>query len=160
MNISDALDTKRIVTGLDSSTRHAALTAVCEALFRDDVPLCGQAVSALLAREGVGSTGIGNGIAIPHAKLSGLDAPLIGIAALKHPVDFGAPDRMPVDLLFVVLMPDVTSHESLPLLARIVKVLRGPGVAERIRRQSDPEALATVLLEAEQHFLQARPEKP
>jgi nitrogen PTS system EIIA component len=156
MNISDTLDPKRILTGLDASTRHAALTAICEALFREDVPLCRTAVSALLAREDVGSTGIGNGIAIPHAKLTGMDAPLVGIAALKHPVDFGAPDGMPVDLLFVVLMPDATDHEVLPLLARIVKVLRGSGIAERIRQQTDPEALARVLLEAEQHFLHAQ----
>lgn len=155
MNISDTLDPGRIVTGLGASTPHAALTAICETLFRDDVPLCGTAVSALLAREDVGSTGIGNGIAIPHAKIAGIDAPLVGIAVLRDPLQFGAPDGMPVDLLFVVFTPETPNHDALPLLARIVKVLRSHGLAEKIRQQSDPDALAGLLLEAEQNFLRA-----
>jgi nitrogen PTS system EIIA component len=156
MNISDALDPKRIVTRLEASSPREALIAICETLLFEDVALCGKAVSALMAREDVGSTGIGNGIAIPHAKLAGLEAPVVGMAGLRNPVRFEAPDGMPVDLLFVVLMPDAADREPLPLLARIVKVLRQPGVAEGIRQQTDPDGVARLLLDAERQFLQAK----
>jgi len=156
MNISDALDPKRIVTGLEAAGSREALTSICETLLLHDAALCGKAVAALLAREDVGSTGIGNGIAIPHAKLAGIDAPLIGIAALRHPIQFGASDGMAIDLLFVVLMPDASEQEPLTLLSRIVKVLRQPGVAEAIRQEIDPASIAGRLMDAEQRFRQAK----
>jgi len=156
MNISDAIDPKRIVTGLEASSARAALTSICETLLLRDAAICGTAVGALLGREDVGSTGIGNGIAIPHTKLAGIDTPLVGVATLRRPIQFGASDGMAVDLLFVVLMPNVSEHEPLTLLSRIVKVLRQPGLAEAIRQETSADAVARLLFDAEERFLQAK----
>jgi len=156
MNISDTLIAQRVLTDLKASTPRAALTAICEAMLGEETSLCGKAVVALLAREDVGSTGVGNRIAIPHAKLSGIDQPLVGVATLQCPINYGASDGTAIDLFFVVLMPHASEHESLMLLSRIVKVLRLPGVAEAIRHESNPVAVTCQLQDAEQRFLQAR----
>jgi len=156
MNISDTLNAQRVLTGLKASTPRAALTAICETMLPGETALCAKAIVALLAREDVGSTGVGNGIAIPHAKLSGIDQPFVGFATLQSPIHFGTSDEAAIDLIFVVLMPHSSEQESLFLLSRIVKVLRMPGVADAVRHETNPMEVARQLTDAEWRFLQVR----
>ena len=99
----------------------------------------------LLQRERLGSTGIGEGIAIPHGKLAGL-ARLFGLAArLDKPIDFEALDGQPVDILFLLLAPEGAGADHLKALARVARALREPGMLDRIRRTRDADALYAVL---------------
>ena len=100
---------------------------------------------ALLQRERLGSTGIGEGIAIPHGKLAGL-AHLFGLAArLDKPIDFEALDGQPVDILFLLLAPEGAGADHLKALARVARALREPGMLDRIRKTRDADALYAVL---------------
>ena len=95
-------------------------------------------LDALMERERLGTTGIGHGIAIPHARL-GEVARLAGLfARLDHPVDFESLDDLPSDLIFLLLAPDSADADSLKALARISRVLRDPGLRQRLRQETGP----------------------
>ena len=99
----------------------------------------------LLQREKLGSTGVGNGIAIPHGKLPKLNK-LFGLfARLDRPVDFEALDSQPVDLVFLLLAPEAAGADHLKALARVARLLREPDVVRKLRDSRDAEALYAVL---------------
>jgi len=99
----------------------------------------------LLQRERLGSTGIGEGIAIPHGKPARLGRLFGLMARLEKPVDFESLDGQPVDLVFLLLAPEGAGADHLKALSRIARVLRGPGVVERLRATRDANALYAVL---------------
>lgn len=101
----------------------------------------------LLQRERLGSTGVGDGIAIPHGKLASLDRLFGFVARLEKPIDFDAIDGMPVDILFLLLAPESAGADHLKALARVARVLRRPGVLERVRGAHDASAIYAVLIE-------------
>jgi len=99
----------------------------------------------LLQREKLGSTGVGNGIAIPHGKLAKLNK-LFGLfARLDRPVDFEALDGQPVDLVFLLLAPEGAGADHLKALARVARLLRDPDIAHKLRHSRDAETLYAVL---------------
>jgi PTS system nitrogen regulatory IIA component len=99
----------------------------------------------LMQREKLGSTGVGNGIAIPHGKLPKL-AKLFGLfARLERPVDFESLDGQAVDLVFLLLAPEGAGADHLKALARVARLLRDPEVARKLRDSRDAEALYAVL---------------
>jgi len=101
----------------------------------------------LLQRERLGSTGIGEGIAIPHCKIPGL-ARLFGLVArLEKPVEFEALDGQPVEIVFLLLAPEGAGADHLKALARIARVLREPGIRDRIRAARDANAIYAILSE-------------
>jgi nitrogen PTS system EIIA component len=101
----------------------------------------------LLQRERLGSTGIGEGIAIPHCKIPGL-ARLFGLVArLEKPVEFEALDRQPVEIVFLLLAPEGAGADHLKALARVARVLREPGIRDRIRAARDANAIYAILSE-------------
>jgi nitrogen PTS system EIIA component len=99
----------------------------------------------LLQREKLGSTGVGNGVAIPHGKLTKL-ANVFGLfARLERPVDFDALDGQAVDLVFLLLAPEGAGADHLKALARVARLLRDPEVARKLRESRDADALYAVL---------------
>jgi PTS system nitrogen regulatory IIA component len=99
----------------------------------------------LMQREKLGSTGVGNGIAIPHGKLPKLRK-LFGLfARLDRPIDFDALDGQPVDLIFLLLAPETAGADHLKALARVARLLRDQDVARKLRDSRDAEALYAVL---------------
>ncbi|GEP04202.1 PTS IIA-like nitrogen regulatory protein PtsN [Methylobacterium oxalidis] len=99
----------------------------------------------LLQRERLGSTGIGDGVAIPHGKLPGLDRLFGLVARLERPVDFEALDGQPVDIAFLLLAPEGAGADHLKALAQVARILREPGMLERIRAARDASALYALL---------------
>jgi nitrogen PTS system EIIA component len=96
-------------------------------------------------REKLGSTGIGNGIAIPHGKLTKLGR-LFGLfARLDRPIDFESLDGQPVDLIFLLLAPEAAGADHLKALARVARLLRAPDTAQMLRDSHDAEAIYAVL---------------
>jgi len=99
----------------------------------------------LMQREKLGSTAIGNGVAIPHGKMPTLNR-LFGLfARLDRPLDFEALDNQPVDLVFMLLAPEGAGADHLKSLARIARLLRDPNVAHKLRASHDAESLYAVL---------------
>src|SRR3984885_13276134 len=99
----------------------------------------------LLQREKLGSTGVGNGIAIPHGKLPKLGR-LFGLfARLDRPVDFDALDGQPVDLIFLLLAPEAAGADHLKALARVARLLRDPAIARKLPESRDAEAIYAVI---------------
>jgi PTS system nitrogen regulatory IIA component len=99
----------------------------------------------LMQREKLGSTAVGNGIAIPHGKLPTLSR-LFGLfARLDRPVDFEALDNQPVDLIFLLLAPEGAGADHLKALARIARLLRDPAITHKLRASKDAESLYAVL---------------
>jgi PTS system nitrogen regulatory IIA component len=99
----------------------------------------------LLQREKLGSTGVGNGVAIPHGKLAKLGQVFGLFARLERPVDFEALDGQPVDLIFLLLAPEGAGADHLKALARVARLLRDPEVARKLRNSHDADALYAVL---------------
>jgi PTS system nitrogen regulatory IIA component len=99
----------------------------------------------LLQREKLGSTGVGNGVAIPHGKLAKLSEVFGLFARLERPVDFEALDGQPVDLIFLLLAPEGAGADHLKALARVARLLRDPEVARKLRNSKDADALYAVL---------------
>lgn len=147
MPLLDFLDPRAVLPALRVNGKKQALQELAFQAAR----LTGLAESAiyeaLLQRERLGSTGIGEGIAIPHGKLPGLDKIFGLVARLDKPVDFEALDSQPVDVLFLLLAPEGAGADHLKALARVARVLREPGLIERLRATRDAAALYAIMTE-------------
>jgi nitrogen PTS system EIIA component len=104
---------------------------------------------AISERERLGSTGLGNGIAIPHGKLIGMPKVTALFARLAEPIDFDAVDDVPVDLVILLLAPVGSGADHLKALAKVARLLRTEAVVENLRRTSNPQQLHAVLTSAE-----------
>lgn len=101
----------------------------------------------LTERERLGTTGVGQGIAIPHGRLAGLTKITGLFARLETPIDYDAVDNQPVDLVFLLLAPEQAGADHLKALARVSRLLRNQAVCEKLRAANKPEALYAILTE-------------
>jgi PTS system nitrogen regulatory IIA component len=100
---------------------------------------------ALQERERLGSTGVGEGVAIPHARIEGLQRPIGGFARLLEPVDFEAIDERKADLVFMLLAPTDSGAEHLRALARVARIFRQEPIRAALRRAQTAEAVLAIL---------------
>lgn len=148
MEIADILTPEAIVPALRATSKKQAL----QELSRRSAALTGLDERAifdvLMDRERLGTTGVGNGIAIPHGKLSSLTQ-LHGLfARLERPIDFQAIDDQPVDLIFLLLAPESAGADHLKALARVSRLLRDKAVCEKLRGTEEREAIYALLTES------------
>jgi len=108
-----------------------------------------RAVEALLEREGLGPTGVGNGVALPHARIDGLDQVVGVLTLLEKPIDFDSVDRQPVDLAFALFAPEDAGVEHLKALALVSRTLRDTSLCAKLRANTDPMTLYTIVTEAQ-----------
>jgi PTS system nitrogen regulatory IIA component len=106
--------------------------------------------SNLLNRERLGSTGLGHGFAVPHARVEGLDQTIGCLFRLKDPVNFEAPDNLPVDLVFTIVIPQEATEEHLLILSSLASLFSKPEVREAVRNANDKEEITQIILSAEQ----------
>jgi nitrogen PTS system EIIA component len=92
----------------------------------------------LFARERLGSTGLGHGVAIPHGRIKGLKNPLAAVIRLQQPIAFDAPDDEPVDLLIFLLVPEAATQRHLEILSEIAELLSDKALRERLKTEPDP----------------------
>ncbi|THD73737.1 PTS lactose transporter subunit IIC [Thalassobius vesicularis] len=111
------------------------------------------AVEALLERESLGPTGVGQGVALPHARMPGLEAVVGAFLLLEKPIDFDSVDRQPVDLVFALFAPEDAGVEHLKALALVSRTLREASLCAKLRANSDPATLYAIL--TENHSVQA-----
>jgi len=106
-------------------------------------------LEALLERESLGPTGVGHGVALPHARLEELDRVTGVFVILEKPLDFGAVDRQPVDVAFALFAPEQAGVEHLKALALVSRTLREPSVCTKLRANLDAATLYTILTEGQ-----------
>ena len=140
MNIEDLLSVQDVVVDLRASGKTPLLQDLAERAAKALAIDAHLIAAELLKREGLGSTGVGHGIAIPHARLAEVQRPFGLIARLKRPIDFEAIDGAPVDIVFLLLQP-ASSSSDLNALATVARKLREPERLERMRTAADGEAL-------------------
>ena len=104
-------------------------------------------VDALLERESLGPTGVGKGIALPHARLPGLSSVVGLFFRLERPLDFDSVDRQPVDLVFALFAPEESGVDHLKALALVSRTMRDSGTCAKLRANDDPSTLHTILTE-------------
>ena len=102
-------------------------------------------VTALQERESLGPTGVGHGVALPHARVSSIDQVVGTVILLENPVDFGAVDQLPVDLIFSLFAPTNAGVEHLKALALVSRTLRDSTFCTKLRYNRDPATLYAIL---------------
>ena len=134
MKIVDILSEDLIIPSLESTSRDAVLRELVASLVRRHSQIdAEQAVRVLIAREDIGSTGVGNGLAIPHAKLRSLTKAVACFARSSEGVDFGARDARPSYLFLALLAPEGNAGMHLKALARASRLFKDPGFLARLR---------------------------
>ena len=108
---------------------------------------------SLFARERLGSTGLGHGVAIPHGRIKGLKAPMAAVLQLSQPIGFDAPDEQPVGLLIFLLVPEAATQKHLEILSEIAELLSDASLRERIKSAPTAEQLHALI--ADWHSAQA-----
>jgi PTS system nitrogen regulatory IIA component len=149
MEIRDLLQPEAVIAGLKVTSKKQAL----QELARHAAAVTGlnerKIFETLLERERLGTTGVGNGIAIPHGKLPDLGR-LHGVfARLDKPIDFDAIDEQPVDLVFLLLAPEAAGADHLKALARVSRLLRDAATCEKLRGAKTADGLYLLLTQTE-----------
>jgi PTS system nitrogen regulatory IIA component len=145
MPLQDILAPDAVIASLRVNSKKQALQELSERAGVVSGLAAREIFDSLLQRERLGSTGVGDGIAIPHGKLTKC-ARIFGIfARLERPVDFEALDGLPVDLMFLLIAPENAGADHLKALALIARALRSPGLAAKLRATRDSSALFSLL---------------
>ena len=145
MDLSDLIDASAVMPALKANSKKQLLQLLAEKAAAITGLPEREVFDTILQRERLGSTGVGNGIAIPHGKLAGVKR-ITGIfARLETPVDFEALDDQPVDLLFLLLAPEGAGADHLKALSRSARVLRDPETVQKIRGTRDAPAIHALL---------------
>lgn len=148
MDIADLITPAAVISNLRAASKKQALQDLAKKAA-EVTGLHERAIfDVLLERERLGTTGVGNGIAIPHGKLATLDR-LYGVfARLERPINFESIDEQPVDLIFLLLAPESAGADHLKALARVSRLLRDKGVCEKLRGTDKADALYALLTES------------
>ena len=142
IRLENILTPGRSLVNVPGGSKKRVLEQIAKVIGQDLPELDPQSIfESFVAREKLGSTGFGNGIAIPHCRMPGCEAPLSAVLRLDAPVDFDAIDGAPVDLLFVLLVPEAATDEHLELLRQIASMLDQEEVRDRLREVTTDQEL-------------------
>ncbi len=145
MEIHELLSPDGVVANLKANSKKQALQELASRAARLTGLHERQIFETLLERERLGTTGVGNGIAIPHGRITGLPK-LYGLfARVERPIDFDSIDEMPVDLVFLLLAPESAGADHLKALARVSRLLRDKGICEKLRGADSADAIYALL---------------
>lgn len=154
MKIADTLSKALILPSLAAKNKIDCLMEFAHAISKDHPELQKDEVAnILMEREKLGSTGIQDGIAIPHGKFKGLEHTLILFARSLDGIDFQAFDSQPTQLFFVLLAPENATTEHLKLLARLSRLLKNIKLREKLLKANDAQALYQILCEEDEKLV-------
>ncbi len=146
MLISDILTRERILCNVSLASKKAALETLADLIANAAGTVGGHEVfDSLLARERLGGTGLGNGIALPHGRLHDNAATIAAFIKLKQGVDYDSFDRQPVDLIFALLVPEDSTEEHLQVLSQLAGMFNQPTFLARLRQEDSAETLYQLL---------------
>ena len=150
MKISELLDPRAIVADLQARDKTKALAELTDALLTCEPSLDrDEVIAVLLEREKLGSTGIGDGVAIPHGKLAGIPELKLVFGRSKVGVDFESMDGQPAYLFFLLIAPEESVGVHLKTLAKISKLLKDGSVRKKLMEASDQQEIYQVILNEE-----------
>lgn len=139
--LSAILPASNVLVGLEITSKKRAFEEV-GLLFESQHELSRALVTeSLFARERLGSTGLGHGVAIPHGRIKGLKAPMAAVFQLSQPIGFDAPDESPVSLLIFLLVPEAATQRHLEILSEIAELLSNTELRERMKHAHDAAEL-------------------
>jgi PTS system nitrogen regulatory IIA component len=145
MELADILSEESVIACAAIKDKRQLLEVLAEQAAKITGQDAQMIFEALSDRESLGSTGLGNGIAIPHGKFAGLKSLVALFARLDQPVDFDSVDDQPVDLVVMLLAPLGAGADHLKALALVARLLRTESTAEALRATDDPEKLYAIL---------------
>lgn len=149
MNLTDLLKPEAIKVVSSAASKKRLLHDVAD-VFHGAYGLPAENVlSALMEREALGPTGVGHGVALPHARTNETEQVIGAFLLIEKPVDFEAVDRQPVDLAFGLLAPEAAGVEHLKALALVSRTLRDQSICSKLRRNPDAQTLFTILSESQ-----------
>ncbi len=144
-DLTSLLEGGVIIPSFEATSRKQAIHALAEALA-EKVGLGARTIEdAVMERERLGSTGVGEGVAIPHARLEGIESPVGGYMRLVHGVDFEAVDDRPCDLIFMLLAPKTAGADHLRALAQVSRAFRQSAVRDSLREAQTAEEVRAVV---------------
>ncbi|MDH3220559.1 MAG: PTS IIA-like nitrogen regulatory protein PtsN [Gammaproteobacteria bacterium] len=150
MTISALLSPQTIFIDTEISSKKKLLELIAN-IAADRTRLSESAIyNSLLNRERLGSTGLGQGFAVPHARLGDLDQTLGCFFRLKEPVNFDAPDNRPVDLVFTIIIPEAATEQHLLILSSLARIFSQEEVCEAVRNAGSKDEIAAIIESAEQ----------
>lgn len=143
--IGEILDRGGIITGHQTTSKKRLLEQISN-LFAEQLPAiaASRIFSTLIERENLGSTGIGNGIALPHGRIAGLDKAVGFFLRLQTGLDFDAIDHLPVNLVFAILVPEDATEEHLKLLASLAGIFRDENTRQQLLETSDSSLIRNI----------------
>lgn len=147
MQLKDIVEPEAVFSGLNATSKKHLLQELAQKAEEVLGVKARTAFDAMLERERLGATGMGRGVAIPHARISGLTGITGLFACLQRPIEFEAADDEPVDLVFALLAPEDAGADHLRALARVSRRLRDPGVCAKLRAANGSSAIYAVLTE-------------
>ncbi|MBL1142263.1 MAG: PTS IIA-like nitrogen regulatory protein PtsN [Proteobacteria bacterium] len=146
MNISDILSPECVLPDMDCHSKKDALDTLAKTIADSDSSISQTEVfDCLIARERLGSTGLGNGIAIPHGRLKNGKSTLAAFIQLDTPIDYDAVDNAPVDLLFALIVPEDSTEEHLQTLATLAEMFSDTATLRKLRRTNSSERIYAIL---------------
>ena len=139
--LASILPASQVLVSVDATSKKRAFEEV--GLLFENLHGLSRAVitDSLFARERLGSTGLGHGVAIPHGRIKGLKAPMAAVFQLAHPIGFDAPDEQAVALLIFLLVPEAATQKHLEILSEIAELLSDSGLRERIKSSASADEL-------------------
>ena len=149
MSISSLLATDRIYINSEITSKKRLLEFIAEKAASDLDLQQADVFNCLLERERLGSTGLGSGFAVPHARLNHLEQTHACFVKLQQAINYDAIDRQPVDLIFVILIPEAATEEHLQILASLAKIFSDQGVCDAIRSVDSGETILDIIKQAE-----------
>ena len=143
--IGEILDRGGIITGHQTTSKKRLLEQIAN-LFAEQLPGidAGHIFSTLIERENLGSTGIGNGVALPHGRIAGLENVVGFFLRLETPMDFDAIDHLPVSLVFAILVPEDATEEHLKLLASLASKFRDEETRQQLLETSNSSLVRNI----------------
>jgi len=149
MSISSLLATNRIFTHTEISSKKRLLEFISEQAAKDLSLVQNKIYHKLLERERLGSTGLGKGIAVPHARLDHISDAHAYFFNLQQPINYDAIDKQKVDLIFVLFIPEESTEEHLQILASLAKIFSQKPVTDKIRNSQSADDIIQIIIQAE-----------
>ncbi|MBH1962735.1 MAG: PTS sugar transporter subunit IIA [Comamonadaceae bacterium] len=143
--LASILPASQVLVGVDATSKKRAFEEA-GLLFENLHGLSRALITdSLFARERLGSTGLGHGVAIPHGRIKGLKAPMAAVLQLTQPIGFDAPDEQPVRLLIFLLVPEAATQKHLEILSEIAELLSDTALREKIKSAASVESLHSLI---------------
>ncbi|MEE9419879.1 MAG: PTS sugar transporter subunit IIA [Desulfatiglandaceae bacterium] len=153
MKLSEIIEENNIVPELKAKDKRGLLEELAQVISAHEPSIDKRAlVKVLVERERLGTTGIGDGVAIPHGKLKGVGRPIISFGRSKEGLDFESIDRQPVYLFFLLVAPDNSSGIHLEVLAKIAKILKSNAFRKRLMELGTKKELYQMIVQADEEY--------